>query len=240
MLSDNYKKPNTDEKKAFYYFGFERLAPFKDVKEVIDQARESADEKTLEKIDEHVEHIKTYFDTPELKEQDSLHVPFKKDKRRAKWKSLKKDLPELKEFIEEKVSQKVAEIEMEIEEAASEGEVEPVIEEDVVEEGEVEPVVEEEAIEPVVEEELVGDGEIEAADEETEIEPVVDEGEIEVVDEETEIEPVVEETIPPVEEDKGKHTKIYINGELLGYCADPVTFTQEMREKRRKAKYLMR
>ena len=33
MLSDNYKKPSTDEKKAFYYFGFERLAPFKDVKE---------------------------------------------------------------------------------------------------------------------------------------------------------------------------------------------------------------
>ena len=51
MLSENYKKPNTDEKKAFYYFGFERLAPFKDVKEVIDQARESADEKTLEKIE---------------------------------------------------------------------------------------------------------------------------------------------------------------------------------------------
>ena len=31
MLSENYKKPNTDEKKAFYYFGFERLAPYKDV-----------------------------------------------------------------------------------------------------------------------------------------------------------------------------------------------------------------
>ena len=35
MLSEDYKKPSTDEKKAFYYFGFERLAPFKDVKEVI-------------------------------------------------------------------------------------------------------------------------------------------------------------------------------------------------------------
>ena len=132
MLSDNYKKPSTDEKKAFYYFGFERLAPFKDVKEVIDQAKASADEKTLEKIDEHVEHIKTYFDTPELREHDSLHVPFKKDKRRAKWKSLKKDLPELKTFIEDKVSQRIAEIENEINE---EGDIDPV--EEVIEETDI-------------------------------------------------------------------------------------------------------
>ena len=27
--------------------------------------------------------------------------------------------------------------------------------------------------------------------------------------------------------------KIYINGELLGYCTDPESFTNEMREKRR-------
>ena len=27
--------------------------------------------------------------------------------------------------------------------------------------------------------------------------------------------------------------KIYINGELLGYCNDPESFTNEMREKRR-------
>ena len=27
--------------------------------------------------------------------------------------------------------------------------------------------------------------------------------------------------------------KIYINGELLGYCKDPESFTNEMREKRR-------
>ena len=218
MLSDNYKKPTTDEKKAFYYFGFERLAPFKDVKEIIDQARESADEKTLEKIDEHVEHIKTYFDDPELREQDDLHVPFKKDKRRAKWKALKKDLPELKTFIEDKVSQKIDEIEMEIEEAMAEDAVEPAAEEEIEEPADddaIEPVVDEEAIEPVVEEELAGDGEIEVADEETEIEPVV------------------EDVMPPIEEDKGKQTKIYINGELLGYCADPVNFTQEMREKRR-------
>ena len=110
-MSDNYKKPNTDEKKAFFYFGFEGVAPFKDVSEIIEQAKASAeDEKTLEKIEEHVEQIKAYFDTPELREHDTLHVPFKKDKRRAKWKSLKKDLPDLKTFIEDKVSQRVAEL----------------------------------------------------------------------------------------------------------------------------------
>ena len=35
-------------------------------------------------------------------------------------------------------------------------------------------------------------------------------------------------------EPKPNKTKIYINGELLGYCEDPVNFTNEMREKRRK------
>jgi len=33
--------------------------------------------------------------------------------------------------------------------------------------------------------------------------------------------------------DNADSTKIYINGELLGSCDDPVSFTQEMREKRR-------
>ena len=30
--------------------------------------------------------------------------------------------------------------------------------------------------------------------------------------------------------------KIYVNSELLGYCEDPIQFTQEMREKRRNGK----
>ncbi len=72
--------------------------------------------------------------------------------------------------------------------------------------------------------------------EETEIEePVAEDVE------ETEIEePVTEEvseieTVPAshVIEPKPNKTKIYINGELLGYCEDPVNFTQDMREKRR-------
>ncbi len=229
MLSENYKKPNTDEKKAFYYFGFERLAPYKDVKEIIEEAKIVADEKTLEKIEEHVEHIKTYFDDDELIEDDGLHVPFKRDKRRAKWKSLKKDLPELKEFIEEKTSLKIDELEAETEEeTVSDGEIEPLEEEtigsfdeELATDGEIEPEaeVEEVAIEPVDD---VVDGEIELVDD------VVD-GEIEP---EAEVEEVAIE--PEVEiEEEIQQTKIYLNGELKGYCADPVNFTNEMREKRR-------
>ena len=229
MLSENYKKPNTDEKKAFYYFGFERLAPYKDVKEIIEEAKIVADEKTLEKIEEHVEHIKTYFDDDELIEDDGLHVPFKRDKRRAKWKSLKKDLPELKEFIEEKTSLKIDELEAETEEeTVSDGEIEPLEEEtigsfdeELATDGEIEPEaeVEEVAINPVDD---VVDGEIELVDD------VVD-GEIEP---EAEVEEVAIE--PEVEiEEEIIQTKIYLNGELKGYCADPVNFTNEMREKRR-------
>ena len=33
--------------------------------------------------------------------------------------------------------------------------------------------------------------------------------------------------------DNTQSAKIYINGELLGSCDDPVSFTNEMREKRR-------
>ena len=61
MLSEDYKKPSTEEKKAFYYFGFERLAPFKDVKEVIEQLKEAVDEEALEIINEQAELIESYF-----------------------------------------------------------------------------------------------------------------------------------------------------------------------------------
>ncbi len=34
--------------------------------------------------------------------------------------------------------------------------------------------------------------------------------------------------------------KIYINGELLGYCKDPESFTNEMREKGEMVRFLMK
>ena len=82
------------------------------------------------------------------------------------------------------------------------------------------------------EEEIIEDaGEIESVDDDD----IEDVGEIESADEDIdddgEIAPVVSE--PLHIEPKPNKTKIYINGELLGYCEDPVNFTQEMREKRR-------
>lgn len=181
-LSD-YKKPETDEKKAFFYFGFERLAPFSEVDAVINQLKEelAGDEEALEKINTHAEFIESYFDDEELKADDSLNVPFKKDKRRAKWESYKKDFPQvdLTETVEEAVEE-VEEIEF-------------------VEEETVETIEESETVEEIVED---------------------------VVETKTNEQ-------PPVFNNQHPQTKIYINGKLLGFCEDPISFTQEMREKRR-------
>ena len=181
-LSD-YKKPETDEKKAFFYFGFERLAPFSEVDAVINQLKEelAGDEEALEKINTHAEFIESYFDDEELKADDSLNVPFKKDKRRAKWESYKKDFPQvdLTETVEEAVEE-VEEIEF-------------------VEEETVETIEETETVEEIVED---------------------------VVETKTNEQ-------PPVFNNQYPQTKIYINGKLLGFCEDPISFTQEMREKRR-------
>ena len=81
-------------------------------------------------------------------------------------------------------------------------------------------------------------GEIESVDddiEDVDVEDIEDAGEIESVDDDIEDD---DETAPVINEPiriepKPNKTKIYINGELLGYCDDPVNFTQEMREKRR-------
>ena len=181
-MSD-YKKPETDEKKAFFYFGFERLAPFSEVDAVINQLKEelAGDEEALEKINTHAEFIESYFDDEELKADDSLNVPFKKDKRRAKWESYKKDFPQvdLTETVEEAVEE-VEEIEF-------------------VEEETVETIEETETVEEIVED---------------------------VVETKTNEQ-------PPVFNNQHPQTKIYINGKLLGFCEDPISFTQEMREKRR-------
>ena len=44
MLSDNYKKANTDEKKAFFSFVFEILATYNSVNDVIEPVIETAAE----------------------------------------------------------------------------------------------------------------------------------------------------------------------------------------------------
>ncbi len=85
-----------------------------------------------------------------------------------------------------------------------------------------------------VEEDSVSDVEPVADDSVSDVEPVDDEpvDSVEPVEEEPAVE-VISAPPRPVIKQKSSQTKIYINGELLGYCEDPVNFTQEMREKRR-------
>ena len=73
----------------------------------------------------------------------------------------------------------------------------------------------------------------------TEMEEVVETTEMAEIDDVTEMEEVVgttemEEDNVPEPVSVSQKTKIYINGELFGTCENPVEFTQEMREKRRK------
>ncbi|WP_368660223.1 DNA-directed RNA polymerase subunit B [Methanobrevibacter sp.] len=187
MLSENYKNISTDEKKALFYFGFERFATYKEVKAVIDALKENVDEDSLYKINEQEELIESYFDNNNLKADDGISESFTKDKRRAKWKSYKKDFPELVDLIESAISQETVE--------------------DNDEDSEIE------AVEDIVDEDIESVEEVEDSDDVA----------------------IIDETPEPA----GKqlhHTKIYINGALLGYCEDPIAFTQEMREKRRKGK----
>ncbi len=167
------KKPELNERKAFYYFGFNNVVPFNEVNPVINDLREkSADnEELLEKVNSHAANIDSYFDDEELKNDDELFVRFNPQEPRKSWESHKDDF--------------------DLDENSQEDEIEPV--EEVEEAGDIEPVEDEDGIAPVA-------------------------------DEPEDDYPVESNVIP---------TKIYINGELLGSCKNPLEFTQEMREKRR-------
>ena len=187
---------DTEVRKAYYYFGFEGIVPFKDIIVRINELKEYAgeDHKFSQRVNEHAEAIESFFDSDEMREDDSISQPFNKDKRRKKWQLYSKDF---------------SDFEFSSAEAPQDGEIE-VDEEELVD-----------AVEPVVEEELVGAVEPVAED--------VQEDEIEVAEEEISLPPKPAKIHQP----KSNQTKIYINGELLGYCENPIEFTQEMREKRR-------
>ena len=214
MLS---KKINAKLKRAFYYFGFEQVVTYDEVKPHMDILKVAAenDEQLSSKVDEYAAEIEEYFSVDENNTDEVQD--FAKDEPRKSWESYTEDFPQ-DVFEESEVADDAIEpVEEEIEEVAIES-AEDVSEEET----DIEPaddVSEEEVnIEPV---------------EETDIEPVE-----EVIEdiEETDIEPVeevVEIEVPEEVIDDTPQTKIYINGELLGYCANPEEFTQEMREKRR-------
>ena len=214
MLS---KKINAKLKRAFYYFGFEQVVAYDDVKLHMDILKVAAenDEQLSSKVDEYAAEIEEYFSVDE-NNTDEVH-DFAKDEPRKSWESYTEDFPQ-DVFEESEVADGAIElIEEESEEVAIES-AEDVSEEET----DIEPI-EESDIEPVED----------VSEEETSIEPVE-----EVIEdiEETDIEPVeevVEIEDPEEEIDDIPQTKIYINGELLGYCTNPEEFTQEMREKRR-------
>ena len=214
MLS---KKINAKLKRAFYYFGFEQVVAYDDVKLHMDILKVAAenDEQLSSKVDEYAAEIEEYFSVDENNTDEVQD--FAKGEPRKSWESYTEDFPQ-DVFEESEAADGAIElIEEESEEVAIES-----AEEVSEEETDIEPI-EEIDIEPVED----------VSEEETSIEPVE-----EVIEdiEETDIEPVeevVEIEDPEEEIDDIPQTKIYINGELLGYCTNPEEFTQEMREKRR-------
>jgi len=199
------------------------VCPYAEVKVNMDKLMSIADDDQISKVNEYADTIEKFFDTPERKEDATIFQEFAKEEPRKSWESYKEDFGEIDL---ENVEDAIEPVEEEVDDA-----VEAVDEDVVSEDAEIEAVEEEvevveDAIEPVEEEDVVSeDAEIEPVDEDVvsedaEIEPVEEEVEEIVVDE-----PIFEEPVP--------QTKIYINGELLGYCDDPINFTEEMREKRR-------
>ena len=85
MLS---KKINAKLKRAFYYFGCEEVVPYNEVKDQFEkvQALPNDDEEVAARVNEHIETIENYFDTPEMKE-DETRTPFAKGEPRASWDS---------------------------------------------------------------------------------------------------------------------------------------------------------
>ena len=95
MLS---KKINAKLKRAFYYFGCEEVVPYNEVKDQFEkvQALPNDDEEVAARVNEHIDTIEKYFDTPEMKE-DETRTPFAKGEPRASWDSYKDDFAEVLE-----------------------------------------------------------------------------------------------------------------------------------------------
>jgi DNA-directed RNA polymerase subunit B'/DNA-directed RNA polymerase subunit B len=280
------KKINAKLKRAYYYFGFEKIVSYEEVRKNMDVLIDNApDESVLTKVKGYESEIEEFFNTSEKREDSDFSEEFTKDEPRKSWESYTEDFPEgIFEGNLESGEIEVAD-EPVVDDVEDAGEIEvadePVVD-DVEDAGEIEV-----ADEPVVDD--VEEGAIESADEdEGEVEPViVTDVNVVVVDRDNEaiesanVSLSGETRFTGVTDNKGKciinevvlgdysvfvnadgyndyhgsfsvsennnshdavltkkispvnKTKIYLNGELKGYCENPVEFTQEMREKRR-------
>ena len=243
------KKINAKLKRAYYYFGFEEVVSYEQVRKNMDILLENtADESVLTKVKEYESEIEEFFNTSEKREDSDFSAEFAKDEPRQSWESYTADFPE--EILEGNVES--GEIEAADEPVVDdEGEIEP--EDD--DEGQIAPVVVSDVIVTVVDRENEA---IESATlsliAESRFTGVTDnngkcilldvaEGDYSVVVKAegyndfhgkfTVSDNNIFEVILTKEIITTNKTKIYINGELLGYCENPAEFTQEMREKRR-------
>jgi DNA-directed RNA polymerase subunit B'/DNA-directed RNA polymerase subunit B len=214
---------NAALKKAYYYFGFKKVVSYDEVEENIEILKNNtSDEAVLNKIEGHETEIKEFCDSVKDDEKFEFPVKFAKGEPRKSWEAHTADFPK---DIFKTGAKPVGEVAEEIEPVEEEEFVDSIepVEEDQVEEEElvdsIEPVEETiDEIEPVEEDQVEEEELVDS------IEPVEEEESVEI------------ESLPPrpaVVKPKISKTKIYINGELLGYCDNPAEFTQEMREKRR-------
>ena len=256
------KKINAKLKRAYYYFGFEKVVSYEEVRKNIDILLENAaDESVSTKVKEHESEIEEFFNTSDKREDSDFSEEFAKEEPRKSWESYTNDFPEDIfsgdvessgdiEPVDEAVEDE-GELEPEPEEVESEGEIEP--DED---EGEVEPVIVTDVNVIVVDRDSdsiesatvsLTSGTRFAAVTGNDGKCIINEvplgdysvlvkaegyndfhGKFTVSDDDEVFKVILTKEIVTTNK-----TKIYINGELLGYCENPVEFTQEMREKRR-------
>ncbi|WP_292600360.1 carboxypeptidase regulatory-like domain-containing protein, partial [Methanobrevibacter sp. UBA212] len=256
------KKINAKLKRAYYYFGFEKVVSYEEVRKNIDILLENAaDESVSTKVKEHESEIEEFFNTSDKREDSDFSEEFAKEEPRKSWESYTNDFPE--DIFSGDVESS-GDIEPAAEAVEDEGELEPEPEE-VESEGEIEPDEDEGEVEPVI----VTDVNVIVVDRDSDsIESatvsltsgtrfaavtgndgkcIINEvplgdysvlvkaegyndfhGKFTVSDDDEVFKVILTKEIVTTNK-----TKIYINGELLGYCENPVEFTQEMREKRR-------
>ena len=96
MLTDN-KLNDINVRKAFYYFGFDKVVPYAEIIDVVDdlKAIEIDDEELAKKVDDYASLIEDYFDTPEMKENNEIEGSFKKGEPRKSWESYKDDFGDI-------------------------------------------------------------------------------------------------------------------------------------------------
>ena len=238
-VTGSAKSSKENYQAAIAYFGFDESFSLKDCKDIRKWIESNVDnnDELLGKIDAFISDIADYQKSKKIKYNKKLDVDdVLKDYIKDFDGTLLADCPEID------ADKFGLHSELEIIEVSSNDDSQTKKSSNESEAGEIEHVVEESDIESAVDKEA---GEIEPVVEESDIESAVDKeaGEVETVKETSEKqssnhenpEDVIITPDPFISNyDNKDSTKIYINGELLGYCENPKLFTHEMREKRRK------